>query len=357
MNPEKEAVLTGQHFINGAVACAEGAIAAGCRFFAGYPITPATEIAERMSVRLPQVRGVYIQMEDELASMNAILGASWAGVKSMTATSGPGFSLMQEALGWGHVVEAPCAFVNSMRVGPSTGMPTQPAQSDLLQIKAGSAGDYYPIAFYPHSVEECFRLAVMTFNAAEESLSPVILLADAFLSHLYELVTLEEIRTEVVSRTKEPLGKGQRLFTGTVHDKMGNVKTSDPVIYREWLGELKDRHSRVAEKYPLFEYLHCKDSNILLIAFGITSRIISAFKERFSIFRPIRIYPVLEKELREVTQSYPRIIVIEGSDGQYASWVEWAIGRKVMKVACLGGGFKLKWIQSQIEDRLKEEGK
>jgi 2-oxoglutarate ferredoxin oxidoreductase subunit alpha len=260
---------------------------------------------------------------------------------------------MQEALGWGHVVEAPCVFVNSMRVGPSTGMPTQPAQSDLLQIKAGSAGDYYPIAFYPHSVEECFRLAVTAFNAAEESLSPVILLADAFLSHLYELVDLEKIKTEIVPRSKGPLGKGQRLFTGTAHDKIGNVKTSDPVIYREWLGELKDRHSRVAEKYPLFEYLPRKDSNILLIAFGITSRIISALKERFSIFRPIRIYPVLEKELREITQSYPRILVIEGSDGQYASWVEWAIGRKVMKVPCLGGGFKLNWIQSQIEDRLK----
>jgi 2-oxoglutarate ferredoxin oxidoreductase subunit alpha len=138
---------------------------------------------------------------------------------------------------------------------------------------------------------------------------------------------------------------------------MGNVKTSDPVTYREWLGELKDRHFRVAEKYPLFEYHPCKGSNILLIAFGITSRIISALKERFSIFRPIRIYPVLEKELREVTQSYSRIIVIEGNDGQYASWAECAIGRNVMKIPCLGGGFKLKWIQSQIEDRLKGQGR
>jgi len=125
------------------------------------------------------------------------------------------------------------------------------------------------------------------------------------------------------------------------------------VIYREWLGELKDRHSRVAEKYPLFEYLPCKDSNILLIAFGITARIVSPLRERFSILRPIRIYPVLEKELKEMTQSYHRIIVVEGSDGQYASWVECAIGRRVIKVPCLGGGFKLKWIQSQIEERLK----
>jgi len=347
-----------KQLISGNDAILEGAFRAGATYFAGYPISPTSEILQRAALRSEEdPKFHFLQAEDEIAAAIATISASLAGAKAFTATSGPGFSLMQEALGWGHVVEAPCVFVNSMRVGPSTGMPTQPAQSDLLQIKAGSAGDYYPIAFYPHSVEECFRLTVTAFNAAEESLSPVILLADAFLSHLYELVDLEKIKTEIVPRSKGPLGKGQRLFTGTAHDKIGNVKTSDPVIYREWLGELKDRHFRVAEKYPLFEYLPSKDSNILLIAFGITSRIISALKERFSIFRPIRIYPVLEKELKEVTQSYPRIIVIEGSDAQYASWVEWAIGRKVMKVPCLGGGFKLKWIQSQIEDRLRGEGR
>jgi 2-oxoglutarate ferredoxin oxidoreductase subunit alpha len=261
---------------------------------------------------------------------------------------------MQEALGWGHGVEAPCVFVNSMRVGPSTGMPTQPAQSDLLQIKAGSAGDYYPIAFYPNSVEECFRLTVTAFNAAEESLSPIILLADAFLSHLYEIVDLESITIEIVPPSREPLGRGQRLFTGTAHDKLGNVKTNDPETYRKWLFELKDRHDRVAEKYPLFEYLPCHHSETLLIAFGITSRIISSLKDRFSIFRPIRIYPVPEKELKEVTQSYRHIIVVEGSDGQYASWVECVLCRRVMKVPCLGGGFRLQWIQTQIEECLRE---
>jgi 2-oxoglutarate/2-oxoacid ferredoxin oxidoreductase subunit alpha len=347
-----------RQLISGNDAIFEGALRAGSTYFAGYPISPTSEILQRAALRSEEdSKFHFLQAEDEIAAAIATISASLAGAKAFTATSGPGFSLMQEALGWGHVVEAPCVFVNSMRVGPSTGMPTQPAQSDLLQIKAGSAGDYYPIAFYPHSVEECFRLTVMAFNAAEESLSPVILLADAFLSHLYELVDLQKIETEIVPRSKGPLGKGQRLFTGTAHDKIGNVKTSDPVIYREWLEELKDRHFRAAEKYPLFDYFHHKDSSVLLIAFGITSRIISTLKDRFSIFRPIRIYPVLEKELREVTQSYPRIIVIEGSDGQYASWVEWAIGRKVMKVPCLGGGFKLKWIQSQIEDQLKEEGK
>jgi 2-oxoglutarate ferredoxin oxidoreductase subunit alpha len=299
----------------------------------------------------------FLQAEDEIAAAIATISASLAGAKAFTSTSGPGFSLMQEALGWGHVVEAPCVFVNSMRVGPSTGMPTQPAQSDLLQIKAGSAGDYYPIAFYPNSVEECFLLTITAFNTAEESLSPVILLADAFLSHLYEIVDLESIKVNVVPRSKEPLGRGQRLFTGTAHDKMGNLKTNDPEIYRTWLWEVKDRHGRVAEKYPSFEYLPCKNSETLLIAFGITSRILSLLKDRFSLFRPIRIYPVLEKELLEVTPSYRHIIVVEGSDGQYAGWVEHAISRKVLKVPCLGGGFKLKWIQSQIEECLKRDGR
>ncbi|MGQ9645392.1 MAG: hypothetical protein ACUVWO_02495 [Thermodesulfobacteriota bacterium] len=343
-----------KQLISGNDAIFEGALRAGATYFAGYPISPTSEILQKAAEQAVEDRNFrFLQAEDEIAAAIATISASLAGAKAFTATSGPGFSLMQEALGWGHVVEAPCVFVNSMRVGPSTGMPTQPAQSDLLQIKAGSAGDYYPIAFYPHSVEECFRLTVTAFNAAEESLSPVILLADAFLSHLYEVVDLERMKLEIVPRSKEPLGRGQRLFTGTAHDKMGNVKTSDPVTYREWLEELKDRHSRVAEKYPLFEYLPCKGSNVLLIAFGITSRILSPLKERFSVFTPIRIYPVLEKELKEVTQSYHQIIVIEGSDGQYASWVEWAIGRKVMKVPCLGGGFKLRWIESQIRDRLK----
>jgi len=347
-----------KRLVSGNEAIFQGAIRAGGSYFAGYPISPTSEILQQAALysgENPEFR--FLQAEDEIAAAIATISASLAGAKAFTATSGPGFTLMQEALGWGHVVEAPCVFLNSMRVGPSTGMPTQPAQSDLLQIKAGSAGDYYPIAFYPNSVEECFRLTANSFNAAEESLSPVILLADAFLSHLYELVDLERITIDIVPRSKEPLGKGQRLFTGTAHDKLGNLKTNDPHIYREWLGELKERHDRVAAKYPLFEYLPCKNSETLLIAFGITSRIVSSLKEHFSIFRPIRIYPVLEKELKEVTQSYRHIIVVEGSDGQYASWVECAICRKVMKVPCLGGGFKLKWIQGQIEECLKGAGR
>ena len=340
--------------VSGNEALFQGAIRAGAHYFAGYPISPASEILQQAAVysaEHPEFR--FLQAEDEIAAAIATISASLAGAKAFTATSGPGFSLMQEALGWGHVVEAPCVFVNSMRVGPSTGMPTQPAQSDLLQIKGGSAGDYYPIAFYPSSVGESFRLTVTAFNAAEESLSPVVLLSDAFLSHCYELVDLEKVEVPMVPRTREALGKGQRLFTGISHDKMGNTRTSHPEIYREWLSELKGRHLRVAQKYPLYEYIPRPGSDTLLIAFGMTARIVSPLKKRFSLFRPIRIFPILEDELKEVTRSYRTVLVVEGSDGQYASWVEWAIGRKVLKVPCLGGGFKLRWIQSQIEERLR----
>lgn len=343
-----------KQLLSGNEAIFKGAIRAGATYFAGYPITPSSEILQQAAALAEEDPGFrFLQAEDEIAAAIGTISASLAGAKSFTATSGPGFSLMQEALGWGHTIEAPCVFVNSMRVGPSTGMPTQPAQSDLLQIKGGSAGDYYPIAFYPNSVEESFRLTVTAFNAAEESLSPVILLFDALLSHLYEMADIDAIEVAVLPRTKEPLGRGQRLFTGTAHDRMGNVKTNDPEAYRDWLNDLKERHLQVADRYPLFEYFPVKDPDTLLIAFGITSRIVSPLKERYAIFRPIRIYPVLERELKEITEHYRHIIVIEGNDGQYASWVEWAIGRKVMRVPCLGGGFKLQWIQSQIEERLK----
>ena len=346
-----------KRLVSGNEAIFQGALRAGATYFAGYPISPTSEILQQAAVHSeenPDFR--FLQAEDEIAAAIATISASLAGAKAFTATSGPGFSLMQEAIGWGHAVEAPCVFVNSMRVGPSTGMPTQPAQSDLLQIKAGSAGDYYPIAFYPNSVEECFRLAVTAFNAAEESLSPLILLADAFLSHFYEVVDLEAIQVEVIPRTKGPLGKGTRLFTGISHDKIGNTRTSHPDIYREWLSELKERHFQVAEKYPLYEYMPCSDDQTLLIGFGITSRILLGLKERFSLFRPIRIFPILEKELKKICGSYRHIVVVEGSDGQYAGWVEWALGRKVLKVSCLGGGFKLQWIRDQIEERLKGAG-
>ena len=217
-----------KRLISGNEAIFQGALRAGASYFAGYPISPTSEILQQAAASSEEEAGFrFLQAEDEIAAAIAVISASLAGAKSFTATSGPGFSLMQEAIGWGHAVEAPCVFVNSMRVGPSTGMPTQPAQADLCQIKAGSAGDYYPIAFYPHSVEECFRLTVTAFNAAEESLSPVILLADAFLSHLYEVVDLEEVKMEVkvprVKAQKAPpvIKKAERR---SLNDELAEIK-------------------------------------------------------------------------------------------------------------------------------------
>jgi 2-oxoglutarate/2-oxoacid ferredoxin oxidoreductase subunit alpha len=171
-------VLTGTHFMNGDHACCEGALAAGCRFFAGYPITPATEVAERMSRRLPQLGGIYIQMEDELASMAAILGASWGGVKSMTSTSGPGFSLMMENIGLGICTETPCVVCNVQRAGPSTGLPTLVAQGDRMQARWGSHGHYEIIALSPSSPQEMFDFTIRAFNLSEQFRLPVIILAD-----------------------------------------------------------------------------------------------------------------------------------------------------------------------------------
>jgi 2-oxoglutarate ferredoxin oxidoreductase subunit alpha len=200
-------VLAGEYFITGDVACAEGAISAGCRFFAGYPITPATEIAERMSTRLPQVNGVYVQMEDELASMAAILGASCAGVKAMTATSGPGFSLMMENVGLGVMLEVPCVLVNVQRAGPSTGLPTMVAQADMMQARWGAHGSYEIIALSPTSPQDVFDLTIMAFNLSEKYRLPVLLMTDEVVGHMSEKVTIQHISSrDLVSRPR-PTGR------------------------------------------------------------------------------------------------------------------------------------------------------
>src|SRR5512142_2117374 len=182
--------LSGEFFFSGDEACAEAAISSGCRFFAGYPITPATEIAERMAERMPEVGGVYIQMEDELASMNAVLGAAWGGAKAMTATSGPGFSLMMENLGLGIMTETPCVVVDVQRGGPSTGLPTLVGQADMMQARWGSHGAYEIIALCPSSPQEFFDLTIEAFNLAEKYRTPVLLMADESVGHMAERVVI-----------------------------------------------------------------------------------------------------------------------------------------------------------------------
>ena len=242
-------VLTGIHFLSGNYACVEGAIAAGCRFYAGYPITPSNEIAERMSFRIAQVGGIYIQMEDELGSMAALVGASWGGAKSMTATSGPGFSLMQENIGLAAMTETPCVVVNVQR-GPSTGLPTLVGQADVMQARWGSHGDYEIIALAPASSQECFDFTIKAFNLAERWRVPVIVLMDEVVGHMWERVVIppkEEIK--LISRKRPTIppkdflpfkagkdlvpempiaGEGYRVHvTGLTHDEKGYPAMND----------------------------------------------------------------------------------------------------------------------------------
>jgi len=334
---QEKGLLTGVHFMLGDHAAAEGAILAGCRFFAGYPITPATEIAERMSVRLPQIGGVYIQMEDELASMNAILGGSWAGVKSMTATSGPGFSLMMENLGLGIMLETPCVLVNVQRGGPSTGLPTLVGQQDMMQARWGSHGDYEIIALSPTSPQELFDLTIRAFNLAEKYRSPVLVMTDAEVGHMTEKVVIpppEEI--EIVNRPLvrkgdvEPdhfriyrdrpggngdgyvspmaiAGEGYRIHvTGLTHDERGypgmNAQTQEWNIAR-LLNKIRAHRHEIIQ----VEEQNLDDAEVVVVSYGISARtslwpIELARQEgiRVGYLRLITVWPFPEERIREL---------------------------------------------------------
>jgi 2-oxoglutarate ferredoxin oxidoreductase subunit alpha len=339
-----------KRLVQGNEAVLLGAIKAGATFFAGYPISPSSEILAQASVYAashPEFR--FLQEEDEIASANAILGGSLAGAKSFTATSGPGFSLMQEAIGYGHKVGIPCVIVNVMRVGPGTGMPTMPGQGDLNQTRYGSTGDYTSIVFYPSTVTECYEYTIHAFNAAEESRSPVIVLSDAFLGHLNEVADLEPIEIPIVPRTLEPLATGgTRLFSGVATYPDGEPATADSDEFIRQYYEGRDHRLAVAEKYAFHEYGWNKDAEALVIAFGITRRIAQPLAPHFALFRPIRIWPTLDKELAEIAGRYKRIIVIEGSDGQYANVVERMLLRRVERVPLLGGRMSIEAIREGL---------
>lgn len=333
-----------------------GAIKAGARFFAGYPITPSSEILVLAAERAARDTSFkFVQSEDEIAAGNAIIGASLAGAKAFTATSGPGFSLMQEAVGYAHVAEVPVVYVDVQRVGPGTGMPTMPAQQDIMQTKYGCSGDYYPLVFYPNSVEECYRYAVKAFNAAEESLSPVILLSDAFLGHLNEVIDLDSIEVEIVPRSRPPLGTGTRWFSGLTHDDEGRPRTADAKAFIEWHSRVKARSGEVAVRYRDFEFKANPSSDTLIVSFGIVSRVVASLASHFALFRPICIFPMLGRELRECAQGYDRIVVVEGNDGQYASLVERELKREVLSIPLLGGRINLGLVKRGLREKLERE--
>ena len=356
MMEEQKGLLTGEHFMLGDHAAAEGAILAGCRFFAGYPITPATEIAERMSVRMPQVDGVYIQMEDELASMNAILGASWAGVKSMTATSGPGFSLMMENLGLGIMLETPCVLVNVQRGGPSTGLPTLVGQQDMMQARWGSHGDYEIIALSPTSPQELFDLVVRAFNLSEKYRVPVLVMTDAEVGHMTEKVVIPPPdQVEIINRPQvrdgdvapdhfrvyrdgngngyvSPMavaGEGYRIHvTGLTHDERGYPGMDAET--QEWnLRRLIDKIRNNRDDIIQVEEQYLDDAEVVVVSYGISARtslwpIELARQEgiRVGYLRLITVWPFPEERIRSLARSIRAFVVPEINMGQISREVE-----------------------------------
>lgn len=350
--------LTGEHFMLGDHACAEGAILAGCRFFAGYPITPATEIAERMSVRLPQVDGKYVQMEDELASMNAVLGGSWAGEKSMTATSGPGFSLMMENLGLGIMLETPCVVVNVQRGGPSTGLPTLVGQQDMMQARWGSHGDYEVIALSPSSPQELFDLTIRAFNLSEKFRTPVLVMTDAEVGHMTEKIVIpppEEV--EIINRPLihrgdlEPdrfriyrnspdgdpgyispmvkAGEGYRIHvTGLTHDERGYPAMNAEA--NEWnVSRLREKIKTNRNTIIELEKDKLRNAEVVVISYGISARtslwpIEQARKEgiRVGYLRLITVWPFPEDTIKVLAKKVGAFVVPEINMGQITLEVE-----------------------------------
>jgi len=332
-----------KQLLQGNEAIVMAAEVAGLKFFAGYPITPASEIIHGL-VNKKHIKA--LQMEDEIASINAIIGASLAGLKAMTATSGPGFSLMQESIGLAHMMEVPLVIVNVQRVGPSTGMPTLPAQGDVIQCIHGSHGDYFPIVFYPNSVSELYQYTVAAFNAAEESMSPVILLSDGYISHLYETIVPHRDFT-IKPRSRPPLGTGNRHFTGLSHED-SVPQTSDADNYRRLITRFREKQQMTARRHNYYEYLECgKETDTLLISYGALSRAAYYFKHDFALYRPIRMFPVVE-EIKSIAPRYKRLLMMEMNMGQYTHEIERILHRDIEFIPILGGRIDLKEIKQKI---------
>ncbi|MCJ7564036.1 MAG: 2-oxoacid:acceptor oxidoreductase subunit alpha [Candidatus Aminicenantes bacterium] len=336
-----------KRLIMGNEAVAMGALKAGMTFFAAYPITPASEIMHILAEKEGEI--VFLHAEDEIASIHLVIGGSLAGRKAMTSTSGPGMSLKQEGIGLAHMMEVPLVVVDVQRVGPSTGMPTLPSQGDIIQSIHGSHGDYNPIVLYPSSVEECYRYTIEAFNAAEESRSPVVLLLDGFLAHLSETVDLDRVSVEIKPRTLAPLGHGKRHFTGLLA-KDGVPLTKDSLYYREWYGRVKTKMLETAMNYRFYEYLKNDQADTLLIAYGIVFRVILPLKKEFSLFKPVSLFPVLEKEIQAAASGHKRIVVIEMNDGQYRGEIQKVLPREVLGISVLGGTISLKEIRERLHD-------
>ncbi len=358
-NPQS--VLTGPHFLDGDQAACEGAIAAGANFAAGYPITPSTEVVERFASRAPRVGATFLQMEDELASSIAILGAVWGGAKAFTVTSGPGFSLMMEHIGLAVMTETPCVFVNVQRGGPSTGLPTLPGQGDMMQARWGSHGDYEIIALSPQSPQECFGLMIDAFNFSEEYRTPVMFMMDECVGHMTEKVVIppakeialyprrftslppSEYRPYAAPKDGVPemVKAGDGYFvhvTGLTHDEHG-YPAMNADMQRDLMGRLvgKIRHNR--ERIVRTEEHYLEDAEVAVVAYGISTRVALKAVEmaradglKAGLLRPVVVWPFPERQVRELAARVKALVVVEMNLGQVVYEVERCAGGKAPTV-------------------------
>jgi 2-oxoglutarate ferredoxin oxidoreductase subunit alpha len=361
------------------------AVEAGCRFFAGYPITPSTEVAERIAARFPKVGGLFVQMEDELASMAAILGGSWAGAKTMTVTSGPGFSLMMENLGLGIMMEVPTVIVNVQRGGPSTGLPTLPGQADMMQARWGSHGDYEIIALAPSSPQETFDQVIMAFNFSEKYRVPTLVMMDECVGHMTEKVVIPKAdEIEIVPRKwyEGPVGEylpykpdddmipwmvkvgdGHRFHTtGLTHDERGY-----PVMSAECqetcVRRLVDKIRSRVDEIVVLEEDEIEGADVVVVSYGITSRVAIPAVQRARAdglkvggLRLVTVWPFPENRIRELSKRVKTFVVPEINYGQISLEVERCAGGKAKTILVPHGGG---WVHDEkdIYDAIKEGAK
>jgi 2-oxoglutarate ferredoxin oxidoreductase subunit alpha len=368
MQADPKGVMTGAHFLDGDHAACEGAIAAGARFASGYPITPSTEVVERFALRAPKVGGTFMQMEDELAASITLQGAVWGGAKAFTVTSGPGFSLMMEHIGYAVITETPCVFIDVQRGGPSTGLPTLPAQSDMMQVRWGSHGDYDIIALCPNSPQECFDLTIEAFNLSERYRTPVFVMMDEVVGHMTEKVVIppaSEIEIEPRHFTrKDPnnfhlfealpdgvpemvkAGDGYNIHvTGLTHNEKGypaGTPQAQDKLIRRICGKIRNN----ADKIWRYETKNTDDAEVVVVSYGITSRIAQKAIEmaraegiKTGSLRLITAWPFPDKIVRELAAKSKALVVAELNMGQMVREVERAAaGNKVLHVGHAGGG-------------------
>jgi 2-oxoglutarate ferredoxin oxidoreductase subunit alpha len=368
MHADPAGVLTGTHFLDGDHACCEGALAAGARFSSGYPITPSTEVVERFAARVPTVGGTFIQMEDELAASITLQGAVWGGAKAFTVTSGPGFSLMMEHIGYAAMTETPCVFVDVQRGGPSTGLPTLPAQQDMMQVRWGSHGDYEIIALCPNSPQECFDLTITAFNYAEKYRCPVFVMMDEVVGHMTEKVIIpapEDIEIEPRRYTTLPpkeflafkpgadlvpdmprVGEGYNVHvTGLTHDERG-YPDMRPEVQAVLVKRLVEKITKNVDQITLFEEDQIEGAEVVVVSYGITSRVAQKAIDmarqkgiKVGKFRLITAWPFPEKQIAAIAKKVKGLVVAELNLGQMVREVERAAAgqTKVRLVGHAGG--------------------